>query len=78
MLRGEGFREQVDLGQTMLAGGVGRIIESTADGWDKGQVVRGGLGVQTIATVMPKMLEKVDDTVGSLSVHLGHLLLPLE
>ncbi|MBT3625981.1 MAG: NADP-dependent oxidoreductase, partial [Gammaproteobacteria bacterium] len=29
MLRGEGFHAQVDLGQTILAGGVGRIIEST-------------------------------------------------
>ena len=73
MLRGEGFHAQVDLGQTILAGGVGRIIESTVDGWDKGQAVRGGLGAQTIATVMPKMLEKVDDTVGSLSAHLGAL-----
>ena len=73
MLRGEGFHAQVGLGQTILAGGVGRIIESTVDGWDKGQAVRGGLGAQTIATVMPKMLEKVDDTVGSLSAHLGAL-----
>ncbi len=73
MLRGEGFHAQVDLGQTILAGGVGRIIESTVEGWDEGQAVRGGLGSQTIATVTPKMLEKVDDSVGSLSVYLGAL-----
>ena len=73
MLRGEGFHAQVGLGETILAGGVGRIIESAVDGWDEGQAVRGGLGAQTIATVMPEMLEKVDDNVDSLSAYLGAL-----
>ncbi len=73
MLRGEGFHAQVDLGQVILAGGVGRIIESTVAGWDEGQAVRGGLGAQTMATVTPKMLEKVDASVSSLSVYLGVL-----
>ena len=73
MLRGEGFHAQVGLGETILAGGVGRIIESSVDGWDEGQAVRGGLGAQTIATVMPEMLEKVDDNVDSLSSYLGAL-----
>lgn len=73
MLRGEGFHSQVGLGETILAGGVGRIIESSVDGWDEGQAVRGGLGAQTIATVMPEMLEKVDDNVDSLSAYLGAL-----
>jgi hypothetical protein len=73
MLRGEGFHAQVRLGETIRAGGVGRIIESSVDGWDEGQAVRGGLGAQTIATVMPEMLEKVDDNVESLSAYLGAL-----
>ena len=73
MLRGEGFHAQVALGETIRAGGVGRIIESSVDGWDEGQAVRGGLGAQTIATVMPEMLEKVDDNVDSLSAYLGAL-----
>ena len=73
MLRGEGFHAQVGLGETIRAGGVGRIIESSVDGWDEGQAVRGGLGAQTIATVMPEMLEKVDDNVDSLSAYLGAL-----
>ena len=73
MLRGEGFHAQVGLGETILAGGVGRIIESSVDGWDEGQAVRGGLGAQTIATVMPETLEKVDDNVDSLSAYLGAL-----
>jgi NADPH-dependent curcumin reductase CurA len=73
MLRGEGFHHQVGMGETILAGGVGRVIESRADGWEQGQAVRGGLGAQTIATVTPEHLEKVDDSVASLSSHLGVL-----
>ena len=53
MLRGEGFHRQVGLGETILAGAVGRVVESRVDGWDVGQAVRGGLGVQTYATSDP-------------------------
>ena len=60
MLVGEGFHQQVALGDTILAGGVGRIKESKAEGYEPGQVVRGGLGVQTAATVSPKMVELVE------------------
>ena len=73
MLRGEGFHSQVNLGETILAGGVGRIIESSVEGWTVGQAVRGPLCAQTVATVTADVLEKVDDTVGSLSAYLGAL-----
>ncbi len=73
MLRGEGFHRQVGLGETILAGGVGRIAESTVEDWDVGQAVRGGLGVQTVATLDPAFLEKIDDSLGPLSRHLGVL-----
>ncbi len=73
MLRGEGFHQQVGIGQVIRAGGVGRVIESKADGWSVGDAVRGGLGAQTIATVSPKVIEKVDGTLGPLSAHLGIL-----
>jgi NADPH-dependent curcumin reductase CurA len=73
MLRGEGFHRQVGLGETILAGGVGRIVESNATGWEVGQAVVGGLGVQTFATLRPDQLRKVDDSLGSLSHHLGVL-----
>ena len=53
MLKGEGFHSQVGLGETILAGGVGHVIASTVEGWEVGQVVRGGLGAQTVATVAP-------------------------
>jgi NADPH-dependent curcumin reductase CurA len=73
MLRGEGFHMQVGLGETVRAGGVGRIIESAADGWDIGQAVTGGLGAQTVATLPASGLKRVDDTLGPLSLHLGVL-----
>jgi NADPH-dependent curcumin reductase CurA len=73
MLRGEGFHQQVGLGDVILAGGVGRVVESAVVGWEVGQAVRGGLGAQTIATVSPKSIESVDESVGSLSAHLGVL-----
>lgn len=71
MLRGKGFHRQVGIGDTILAGGVGRIVESTVDGWDIGQAVRGGLGVQAFVTVGPEHLEKIDESMGSLSSYLG-------
>ena len=73
MLRGEGFHRQVGIGQTILAGGVGRVVESTAPGFEPGQAVRGGLGAQTIATVPPAAIEVIDVTIGPLSAHLGIL-----
>ena len=73
MLRGEGFHQQVALGQVIHASGVGRVIESSAEGWSVGDAVRGHLSAQTIATVSPRAIEKIDDSVGSLSAHLGIL-----
>lgn len=73
MLRGEGFHLQVELGGVILAGGVGRVIESADDAWKPGQAVVGGLGAQTIATVPGALLHAVDDSLGPLSLHLGVL-----
>jgi NADPH-dependent curcumin reductase CurA len=73
MLRGEGFHIQVGLGETILAGAVGRVVESRADGWDVGQAVIGGLGAQTYATVRPTHLQKIDESVAPLSAFLGAL-----
>lgn len=73
MLRGDGFHAQVGLGDTILAGGVGRVIDSTVKGWAIGEAVRGGFGAQTIATVLPQDIERIDESVGSLSAYLGAL-----
>ena len=74
MLQGEGFHRQVDIGQIILAHGVGRIVESNEADWPVGQAIIGRhLGAQTVATVDPLHLKKVDDSVGSLSRYLGPL-----
>ena len=74
MLYGEGFHQQVGLGDTILAGGVGRVIASTASGFEPGQAVAGGLGAQTIATVSPHAVQAVEEVEGlPLSVYLGAL-----
>ena len=49
MLRGEGFHMQMGIGDTVFAGGVGRIVESTVEGWDLGRAVRGPLGAQSFS-----------------------------
>jgi hypothetical protein len=73
MLRGEGFHQQVDVGGTILAGGVGRIVESADDAIAVGQAVRGGFGAQTVATLPGAHVEKIDDSVAPLSAYLGVL-----
>ena len=73
MLVGEGFHQQVGIGDTILAGGVGRIVESAADDWAVGRAVRGALGAQTLATVSPAAIEPVDESVAPLQAWLGVL-----
>ena len=73
MLRGEGFHQQVGLGQTILAGGVGYVIESASADWEVGQAVRGPLCAQSIATLPANLLEEVDDQSAPLSSYLGVL-----
>jgi hypothetical protein len=73
MLRGEGFHRQVDIGGTVLAGAVGRVVESTVDGWDVGQPVRGGFGAQSYVDLPPEHLERIDTSLAPLSAHLGVL-----
>jgi NADPH-dependent curcumin reductase CurA len=73
MLRGEGFHMQVEMGGVILAGGVGRVIESADDAWKPGQAVAAGLGAQTVATVSGAFLMAIDDSLGPLSMHLGVL-----
>ena len=73
MLEGIGFHQQVGIGDTILAGGVGRIIDSADDAWAVGQAVRGGLGAQTVATVTGAELEPIDESLAPLSAWLGVL-----
>ncbi len=72
-IRDTGFHQTVPIGGTVGALGAGHVIESTVEGWDVGDAVKGGLGAQTIATVDVKGLQKVDESVAPLAAHLGLL-----
>jgi NADPH-dependent curcumin reductase len=73
MLRGEGFHRQVGVGETILAGAVGRIAESKADGWAVGQAVRGGFGAQAFIDLPPEHMEPIDESIAPISAYLGAL-----
>ena len=68
----EGLHTQVPVGGTVIALGVGRVIESNAEGWSVGDAVTGPLCAQTHATLPIAMLQKVDGSI-PLSTYLGAL-----
>ncbi|MEN3975257.1 NADP-dependent oxidoreductase [Emcibacter sp. SYSU 3D8] len=68
----EGLHTQVPVGGTVIALGVGRVIESNAPGWSVGDAVAGPLCAQTHATLPVGMLQKIDDSM-PLSTYLGAL-----
>ncbi|MFN3258828.1 MAG: NADP-dependent oxidoreductase [Ilumatobacter sp.] len=73
MLRGEGFHQQVGLGDTIRSSAVGRVVETTVDDFPIGQAVRGGFGVQTLSTMPATSLTAIDDSIGPISLYLGAL-----
>jgi NADPH-dependent curcumin reductase CurA len=68
----EGLHQQVPVGGTVMALGVGRVIESRAPGFAVGDAVSGPLGAQTHPTLPAAMLQKVDARL-PLSTYLGAL-----
>jgi len=72
-LRDTGFHQTVPIGGTLGALGVGEVIESSADGFKPGDLVKGGMGVQTITTVPASGLQLADSSLGRPADHLGAL-----
>ena len=68
----EGLHTQVKVGGTVIALGVGRVIESNAPGFAVGDAVSGPLFAQTYATMPAAMMQKIDDVL-PLSTYLGAL-----
>jgi NADPH-dependent curcumin reductase CurA len=68
----EGLHQRVPPGGTVIALGVGRVIESNVAGLSVGDAVTGPLGAQTHATLPGAMLQKIDDRL-PLSTYLGAL-----
>lgn len=73
MLKGEGFHQQVAVGDTILTRGVGRVVDSTVDEIAVGQAVKGRFGVQSLATAAAKHVRTIDVSEAPMSAHLGAL-----
>jgi NADPH-dependent curcumin reductase len=68
----EGLHQRVPIGGTVVALGVGRVVESRAEGFAPGDAVTGPLLAQTYATWPAAMLQKVEPAL-PLSTYLGAL-----
>ncbi len=73
---GSGYMSGVELGQVMRSEGVGRVLESRADGLAAGDIVVGGTGWQTHAVLTAKYCRKVDPALAPVSTALGVLGMP--
>lgn len=60
-----GYGVPVEIGEVMHGGGIARVIESRADNFASGDLVRGSLGWQSHPTLAAAKLEKLDPDLGS-------------
>ena len=73
MNEGKSYIPPVKLGEVMRALGVGKIIESRADGFAPGDYVSAATGIQSYATLKAKDLTKIDPKLAPLPVYLNIL-----
>jgi len=73
MLKGEGFHQQVGIGDTIRTHGVGRIAESTVPELKVGQSVKGRFGAQSMATASASHIKVLNAETTPLSAYLGAL-----
>ena len=70
------YTTPVELGQVMVGGVAGRIIQSRTPAFSEGDIVEGPLGWQEYAVPDGRNLRKVDQSLGPLSTALGVLGMP--
>jgi NADPH-dependent curcumin reductase CurA len=73
MNEGKSYVPPVGIGDVMRAYGLGRVVESTADGFAPGDYVTGVVGVQAYATMKARGLTKVDPDLAPLLSYLSAL-----
>ncbi|MGB3724096.1 MAG: NADP-dependent oxidoreductase, partial [Pacificimonas sp.] len=73
---GKSYIPPVGIGEVMRAGGVGEVLESNADGFQKGDWVSGSMGVQTHAVMPPAELTKIDTSLAPPERYLSALGMP--
>ena len=70
------YAAPAQIGEVMMGGVVGRVVESHAAEFQKGDIVEGNLGWQEYAVAEGKALRKVDPTLAPISTALGVLGMP--
>lgn len=73
MNEGKSYVPPVGIGDVMRAYGLGRVVESTADGFAPGDYVTGVTGVQEYATLKARALTKIDPELAPLLSYLSAL-----
>ena len=76
MRTGQSYATPLELGQLMVGGVAGRIIQSRTPAFSEGEFVEGPLGWQEYAVSDGRNLRKVDLSLGPLSTALGVLGMP--
>jgi NADPH-dependent curcumin reductase CurA len=70
------YARAVDLGEVMVGGVVGRVIESNDPRLAEGEIVEGMLGWQEYATAAAKTLRRIDPSIAPISTALSVLGMP--
>ena len=70
---GPTYTRRIEIGDPMRAGGVARVLESRAAGFQPGDVVQGRTGWQSHPTLRGREAQKLDLTLGSVADWLGPL-----
>jgi len=73
MNEGKSYIAPVKIGEVMRALGVGKIVESRAEGFSAGDYVSAATGIQSFATLKAKDLTKIDPALAPLPVYLNIL-----
>ena len=72
----ESYAPSLQLGDVIVGGAVGRVIESRTPAFSVGEIVEGRLGWQEYAVSDGRDLRRVDEALGPLSTALGILGMP--
>src|SRR5262245_59441473 len=65
MQEGNGYQQEIPLGEVMRGGGIARVIDSRAGDFAKGDLVQARLGWQSHPTIAARYLQKLDLGLGS-------------
>lgn len=70
------YAPSVEIGQVIVGGVVGRVVQSRTPAFQVGDIVEGNLGWQEYACADPRILRKVDPSLAPISTALGVLGMP--